>query len=1042
MFINAFLKRWCLTVSALLFTVCAFAQTTVIHGSVVDEDNQPVFGAAVIEVGATSNGVMVEMDGTFVISVKAGANVEVSCLGYATQTLKAVDKMKVVLVSETEMVEETVVVGYTTQRKSDLTGSVTVVSVEDLKNTPSLDVMSAMQGRVAGMNISQSGDPSANASIRIRGVGTLNNTDPLYIVDGMPTTNGIKEINASDIQSIQVLKDAASASIYGSRAANGVIIVTTNRGDEGNLRINFNASGQFSMYPRTIQLCSAEELGEAIYRAYVHDGRDPNENPYSYTFDASGRMTNRIGVDDLHDPGSNMIFADTDWWDEITQTSFRQTYELSVSNGSKKGQYYMSLGYTSGNGIIINSRYNRYNARINSSYNLFNNIVTIGENLTVSYSDEMGAASNTQGTSVLSLAYQDMPNVPVRTKDGIGWGGPVGGMSDRMNVARIVNDARNNQNTGWRIFGSAYVDIRPIKNLTIRSSFSPEYSNRFNSVYVYPYQDGNLGGNELSAAFTTTNSLNWTWSTTANYALDVKKHRVNFLLGHEMISNDSIRMYAKTLGYDLDDPDYMWPDAATGSATVTGKQTASSLQSIFGKIDYSYNNRYLLSLTARYDGSSKFGKDNVFAFFPSVSAGWRISNENFMKDIDWITDLKLRGSWGTNGNQQIADGAAYSLFDPGSSVSSTAIVWGSWNYGTIYDMAGAGTGTLSSGFRRTQTGNPSLKWETSEQWDFGFDYNFFNYKIYGTFDWFLKDTYDILVRPTVLGALGEGAQRYENGASLRNTGIEFSIGTRGKTGFGLSYDINGNLYTWRNKVTYLPQSVLSSYPGDGSTWTVLGRNLNSYFGYLTDGLYTSEAELNDGIAVGSLNAGKGLGRIKWVDVDNDGQITTADRRFFGSPEPDFSFGLNINLGYRNWDLSMFWEGKVGYLAQTGDKRQRTLFFEDMGSNKGVDILGAWTPENPKSKIPAITTQNNNNETATSTYFYEDHSYAKLRNISLGYSFKNSFTKKIGLSRLRLYLTGQNLFWFNSKDFTGADPEQTGFGYPMPRNVLFGAQISF
>ena len=1040
--IHPFLKKGCLLIAAFLMAAAAYAQTTVIRGTVLGEDNEPVFGAAVLEVGNASNGVMVNPDGTFSITVKNGATLEVTCLGYTSQTLPAVNGMRVILVPDTEMLDETVVVGYTTQRKSDLTGAVTVVSVEDLKNSPALDVMSAMQGRVAGMNISQSGDPSARASIRIRGIGTLNNTNPLYIVDGMPTTDGIKEINASDIQSIQVLKDAASASIYGSRAANGVIIVTTNRGQEGNLRVNFNASGELSMYGRPIELANAEQYGEIIYRAYTHDGRDPNENPYAYRFDSNGKMLNKIGVDDLLNANTNMIFSDTDWWDAITQNSFRQTYEMSVSNGTKNGQYYFSLGYTNGNGIVVNSRYNRYNARINSSFNLFNGAVTIGENLTVSYSDELGAASNTQGTSVLSLAFADMPNVPIRTKDGIGWGGPVGGMSDRMNVARIVNDARNNTNTGWRIFGSIYVDIRPFKGLTIHSGFSPEYNARQTRTYIYPYQDGNLGGTELAVTFNNSNRLNWTWSTTANYALEVSKHRANFLLGHEMISNDSISLEAKTTGYSLDDPLYMWPDAATGSAIITGSETRSALQSIFGKIDYSYDNRYLLGLTARYDGSSKFGKDNQFAFFPSVSAGWRISNEAFMKNVSWITDLKLRASWGTNGNQQIADGAAYTLYDPGSGVSSTNIVWGRWNYATVYDMLGAGTGTLASGFRRTQNGNSSLKWETSEQIDLGFDYNFWDYKLYGTFDWFYKNTYDILVKPTVIGVLGEGAQRYENGATLENRGIEFTIGTRGKTGFGLSYDINGNFYTWHNKVTYLPESVYSSYPGNGSTDIILGRNVNSYYGYIADGLYKSEAELNDGIEIGSLNKGKGLGRIKWKDVNGDGKITTDDRVYFGNPEPALSFGLNINLGWKDFDFSMFWESKLGYYAQTGDKSQRTLFITDMGSNKGADILNAWTPENPNSTIPAITMQNNNNETSTSTYFYEDHSYMKLRNVQLGYTMRNNLTKSLGMSRCRFYVTGQNLFWFQSKDFTGRDPEQTGMGYPLPQTVIFGAQISF
>lgn len=258
----------------------------------------------------------------------------------------------------------------------------------------------------------------------------------------------------------------------------------------------------------------------------------------------------------------------------------------------------------------------------------------------------------------------------------------------------------------------------------------------------------------------------------------------------------------------------------------------------------------------------------------------------------------------------------------------------------------------------------------------------------------------------------------------------------------MTYDINGNFYTWHNKVTYLPESVYSAYPGNGTTDIILGRNVNSYYGYRALGLYKTEAELNDGIEIGSMNKGKGLGRIKWDDINGDGKITNADRVYFGNPEPDLSFGININLGYKNWDFTMFWEGKLGYYANTGDKSQRTLFITDMGSNKGADILGAWTPENPNSKIPALTTTNNNNETATSTYFYENHSYAKLRNVQLGYTLRNDFTKKIGLSRCRFYVTGQNLFWFDSKDFTGRDPEQTGYGYPLPQNLLVGVQLSF
>lgn len=1036
------IRKSCLALILAFTTLVTYAQTTVVQGKVTDPQGVPVIGAVVLEVG-TQNATVVASDGSFTLKITEGGKLEVTSLGYTTQTLAATPSMTIILEEESMMMDETVVVGYTTQKRSDLTGSVSVVSVEDLKNSPALDVMTAVQGRVAGMSVSQTGDPSAKANIRIRGVGTLNNTDPLYIVDGMPTTQGIKEINASDIQSIQVLKDAASASIYGSRAANGVIIVTTNRGAEGSLVMNFNASVQMSQYIRKMELLNTAQYGEALYKAYMNDGYDPNTNPYGFVYDSNGRMTNQIGASDLLNAGTNMVFSDTDWWNEITQNAIRQTYDFSVSNGTKNGQYYFSLGYTDGNGIVVNSHYSRYTARLNSSFNLFNGLLKIGENFNLSFSDEMGAASNSSGTSILNFAYSDMPNVPVHTKDGIGWGGPVGGMSDRNNAARIVNDARNNNRTGWRLFGSVYMDLTPVKNLTIRTSYSPEYGNNFEKSFIYPFVEGNLSGTELSLTTHNTQSLNWTWSTTANYNLEVKKHRASILVGHEMIKNSSVRLNTKTLGYALDTPLYMWPSAATGNSTVSGLETVSGLQSVFGKIDYSFHNKYLLGLTARYDGSSKFGKSNQFAFFPSVSAGWRISSEKFMQKYDWITDLKLRASWGTNGNQQIADGAAYTLYDTGTCSETQTIVWGRWNYATVYDMNGADSGTLSSGYRRYQIGNSSLKWETSTQWDLGFDYNFFNYKLYGTFDWFYKNTYDILIKPTVLGVLGEGATRYENGASLENKGIEFSIGTRGKTAHGISYDVSGNLYTWRNKVTHLPKSVLSAYPGNGSTDIIIGRNLNSYYGYVVDGLYTSAEELNDGIEIGSLNKGKGLGRMKWVDQNKDGKITTDDRVYFGNPEPKFSFGLNVNLGYKDFDFSMFWEGKVGYYANTGDKSQRTLFVTDMGSNKGADILGAWDPvTNPTSKIPALTTTNNNNETATSTYFYEDHSYAKLRNLQLGYSLRSEALKKAKINRIRFYLTGQNLFWIQSKDFSGADPETTGYSYPLPRNIIFGLQASF
>jgi len=1029
-------KLLCSVCFLFTFMSALCGQNITVKGNVTSKtDGQPIIGASVIETISTTNGTITDFDGNFTLSVPTNATLKISYIGYKPVTVKAAASIQVLLEEDTQMVDEVVVTGYTTQRKADLTGAVSVVKVDEIQKQGENNPVKALQGRVPGMNITADGNPSGTATVRIRGIGTLNNNDPLYIIDGVPSKAGMHELNGNDIESIQVLKDAASASIYGSRAANGVIIITTKQGRKGQIKINFDASVSASMYQSKLDMMNTEQYGRTLWQANVNSGKNPNANSIGYQYDwgynAEGYpVLDNIYVPKFIDDANTIATGDTDWFDEITRTGFIQQYNLSLSNGTERGNYFFSLGYYKNDGLIKYTNFDRISARINSDYKVIDNILTIGEHFTLNRTTEVQAPGNIMSDAMIAL-----PMIPVHTVDGTNWGGPNSTMPDRQNVARIIYDNRNNRYTYWRLFGDAYVNLNPVKGLNIRSTFGLDYAQKYQRNFTLPYNTGFLNSDKDAVEMKQEHFTKWMWNAVATYELEIGKHRGDVMAGMELNREDDINFAAYREGFAILTPDYMYPSAGVGQSQASGGAGGFSLVSFFGKLNYSYADKYLLSFTLRRDGSSRFGSNNKYATFPSVSLGWRISQEAFMeKTKDVIDDLKIRAAWGQTGNQDIENYARYSIYESKYGTGNPP------TYGTSYDITGSNGGSLlPSGFVRTQIGNDDIKWETTTQTNVGMDFSLFNQTLYGSAEYYYKKTTDILIKPSYIGILGEGGGQWRNAGSMENKGFEFNLGYRNKTAFGLSYDINANLGLYRNKILFVPGEVASTgdFGGDG-VMNIIGHSINMRAGYIADGIFKSQEEVDNHAD----QTGKGVGRIRYKDLDNNGVIDTKDQTWIGNPNPDFTYGLNIYLEYKNFDLTMFWQGVQG-VDVYNEVKKNTDFWSvgDMNANRGTRLLGAWT-QNPRSDIPAVCLEDLNNEKRISSYYVENGSYLKLRNLQLGYTLPTDISKKIKIERLRFYFSAQNLLTIKSKNFTGMDPENPNFGYPIPLNLTFGFNIGF
>lgn len=1076
------MRRLLTLISMLIVTAC-FAQQRKMTGRVINQaTKEPLAG---VTVTGKSQTVVTDAAGNFTISAAAGETIKLSYVGMNTLTATVPNENTVMELAMTEAatdLEQIVVTGYKSERKVDLTGAVSVVNLASVKNAPVSSPMLALQGQVPGLYVQPDGSPTgANGGaprILIRGVNTLGNTNPLYIIDGVPTTRyeDFANLNTSSIASIQVLKDASASSIYGSRASNGVIIVTTKNGGSGDkVHIQLNSSLTFQTEkPWQENVLNSEQRGEALWRAAINDGTDPNSLVSQiYKFDWNGDYNNPVlnkviiapfvgatgtgspNFDPYNGPFSHTDSLEpagnTNWQDALFKKATITSTNLTISGGNAKNGFLTDLGYYDNNGLVVFTKYQRYNVRINSHASAFNDRLKFGENLQLARTSQINSANDVGGAPSPGLALSLAPTIPVYKTDGT-YGGPRGaGYTDRNNPVDVQYLNRFNTNNQLLLIGNIYMDLEIIKNLVYHTSLGFDYSDLKNKNAALIGDEGPVRSfNSLSLQ--ESKDFTFTWTNTLNYNLQLKEHRINILAGTEAIRNDFSTFGAMSTNFALQDEDYLQLGAGSGSQTDNGSATGYRLLSQFGKIFYGYADRYLASVTVRRDGSSRFGTNNPYGVFPAFTLGWRINNEKFFQNVKNVSNLKLRAGIGTVGNQESLDNlAAYTLLKANYGTSSPA--WAQWlNTGTAYDLYGINTGQLPSGFVQTQRGNPDLKWESTTETNIGLDFGFLNESITGSFDYFIRKTSDILIQPPVAAVLGEGQQQFLNGANVTNKGWEAVLGYNHTTNFGLTYSVTANAAHWQDKVTSIPDDVRAAYPGD-ATHSIVGHSRFSIFGYETVGIFQSSEEAQKaptqpGVSYGSL---QGAGRLQYKDIAGydangnltgpDGKIDAADQTWLGTTLPKVEYGIRIDLSYKNFNLTVFGSGVAG---KTGfDPTKFLNDFVNARSNFGPGTLDAWTPQNTGSSIPALSLLNNNGEDRTSNFYFVNASYFKLRNLQIGYNLPQHISNSIKMTGLRIYLAGQNLFALKSKEFSAKDPERTDFNtWPVPTAYSVGINANF
>ena len=1061
---------------ALWVSATAFAQFSGIVGTVTDGNGEPIIGASVVEKGQPQNGSITNIDGQFAIKVQAGKTLVISYIGFVTQEVPASSDMTVVLKEDDKTLNEVVVIGYGVQKKSVVTAAIAKVSADDLEGKTPVRVDNALKGLAAGVNVtSSSGQPGASPRVRVRGTGTINNSDPLYIVDGMPIEGGIDFLNPSDIESIEVLKDAASGAIYGARAANGVVLVTTKKGKVGKTSINYNFSQGWQTAWRRRDVTSATDYAIMQNELRLNGGQAPiYADPYNLT-DTNGDPIQGFG---------------TDWQDLVFNDNAPvQNHEVSVSGASDKLNYYLSMGFYDQEGIVGGnygqSNYQRLSLRSNNIYNVYDasqernflNKLDVTVNLAYTRVKSTGISENSEWGSILGSALYMSPIIAptVTNKD----------LADQMHENyevtqgyELQRDAAGNYYTIPGTFGSyaemnnplALLNMNPSKNwshkfvpkfsfdlqlwdnLKYHFNYSVDLSFWGNSAATLSkyYHSGNAKGEHTSASMSWNKGCNWQVENTLTYDKQFGKHTIGVVLGQSAMKNKSDYVGAERWNiinlekpymsytnanviYQVDDEGKLIGTPYAEYNGWGGPNVEHRLSSLFGRISYNYDEKYMLQATVRRDGSSRFGPENKYGTFPSVSVGWNIMNEKFMEQTqDWLSNLKFRASWGKNGSDNI-DNFLYTV----ENVMGNNVLFGNPAIKQI-------------GSKASTTANPSIKWEESEQTDFGLDFGFFNQALTFTVDYYIKKTNGMLMTMPIPSYVGE-SKPVGNVGDMENKGVEFELGYKWNIS-DARFAVKANATYTKNTLKNLGnESGFIDYDGvQGFTGGSLARGSNGmpfpyFYGYKTNGVFQNYAEVN-----AYTNADGGLiqpaarpGDTRFVDINGDGQITSDDRTKIGKGTPDWNFGLNFNADWKGFDFNMFFQGVAG--ADIFDATYRT---DVTAGNYPTYMLNRWTGEGTSNKYPILRAGDNTNWQVSDLYIV-DGSYLRLKNISLGYTLPRNLTRQISIERLRFFVMAENLVTWTK--YWGFDPEISSGGkslgidkgvYPQARIWTVGLNLTF
>ena len=981
----------------MLLPMCMFAQQITVQGVVKDQTGETVIGASVMEKG-TTNGTITGIDGDFSLNMSPNGTLVVSFVGYKTQEVqvKGQKQLQVVLSEDAEMLDEVVVIGYGTMKKSDLTGAVSSIGNKDIKDSPVSNLGQAIQGKISGVQIVDAGKPGDNVSIKIRGLGSINNCDPLVVIDGVPTDLGLSSLNMADVERLDVLKDASATAIYGSRGANGVVMITTKRGTEGKGKLAVSANYSFQNATNVPSLLNAAQYAELSNDMMVNSGRNPNPewaNP-------------------------SELGAGTDWMDELLRTGVMQNYTVSYSGGNEKSHYYVSGGFLDQSGIVKSVNYRRFTFQSNSDAQVLK-WLKFSNNITFS------ADTKKSGSYNIGDALKALPIYPVKNEDG-SWSGPDGNSEWYGSTRNPIGPTELNksQTDGYNFLANLTAELTFTKWLKFKSTFGYDAKFWFIDNFTPKYNWKPTPTEETSRYKSDNKSFTYLWD---NYFLFdhtfAEKHRGGLMAGMSAQWNTNDYLNAQKNVFMFDNVHEM--DNGEEMYAIGGNETEWALLSYMARVNYSYEDRYLLTATIRRDGSSRFGKKHRWGTFPSVSVAWRASQEKWFPKNDYINDLKVRAGYGVTGSQASVGNYSYLA-----------------SYNTSVYPFGISSGNQTALVSSTLA-NPYIHWEEVAQTNIGFDASLFNSRVMFSFDAYLKETRDMLVKASIPITSGfeDTTTTYTNAGKVRNQGIEMSLHTINLTG-ELGWETNLTATYNKNKIKDLNSDVPYYINQINNSYvTMLAKDypINVFYGYVTDGIFQNQSEVN----THAVQPGAEPGDIRFRDLNNDGVINDSDRTVIGNPNPSWLFSMNNSLSYKGFELSVFLQGIAGnkiYNANNIDNTGMAAAY-----NQTTDVLKRWQGEGTSNSMPRAVFGDPNQNTRVSDRFVENGSYLRLKNITLSYTFPKQWLQKAQIENARLSLSCENVATITG--YSGFDPEVGINGidqnrYPISRTFSLGLNFNF